>query len=55
MVQLRCLLAWTIIVALISLNCKNCNAGIVKNGEQKPDMNLRRVDLDDMDKWLECK
>ena len=53
MVQPRHLLAWTIIVAVFSLNCDNCNAAIVKIGDQKPAMDLNSLDLDDMDKWLE--
>merc|ERR1711962_253191 len=51
MVQPRYLLAWTIIVAVISLNCDNCNAAIVKSVDRKPAMDLSN--LDDMDKWLE--
>ena len=53
MVQPRYLLAWTIIAAVISLNCDNCNAAIVKIGDRKPAMDLSNLDLDDMDKWLE--
>merc|ERR1712223_647445 len=51
MVQPRYLFAWTIIVAVISLNCDNCNAAIVKSVDRKPAMDLSN--LDDMDKWLE--
>merc|ERR1712223_1518911 len=51
MVQPRYLLAWTIIVSVISLNCDNCNAAIVKSVDRKPAMDLSN--LDDMDKWLE--
>merc|ERR1711962_809249 len=51
MVQPRYLLAWTIIVAVISLNCDNCNAAIVKSVDREPAMDLSN--LDDMDKWLE--
>jgi len=53
MVQPRYLFAWTIIVAVISLNFDNCNAAIVKIGDRKPAMDLSNLDLDDMDKWLE--
>merc|ERR1711962_1066448 len=51
MVQPRYLLAWTIIVAVISLNCDNCNAAIVKIGDREPAMDLSN--LDDLDKWLD--
>jgi len=53
MVQPRYLLAWTIVVAVISLNCDNCNAAIVNIGNREPAMDLSNLDLDDMDKWLE--
>ena len=53
MVQPRYLLAWTIIAAVISLNCDNCNAAIVKIGNREPAMDLSNLDIDDMDKWLE--
>merc|ERR1712168_1541099 len=53
MVQPRYLLAWTIIAAVISLNCDNCNAAIVKIGNREPAMDLSNLDHDDMDKWLE--
>ena len=36
MVQPRNLLAWAIIVAVISLNFYNCNAAIATIGEQRP-------------------
>merc|ERR1712223_1849468 len=51
MVQPRYLFAWTIIVAVISLNCDNCNAAIVKSVDRKPAMDLS--DLDELDKWLD--
>merc|ERR1712168_37287 len=53
MVQPRYLLAWTIIAAVISLNCDHCDAAIVKSGDREPAMDLSNLDLDDMDKWLE--
>merc|ERR1711962_1664018 len=61
MVQPRYLLAWTIIVAVISLNCDNCNAAIVKSVDREPAMDLSDLDdinndddldLDELDKWL---
>merc|ERR1711976_798227 len=53
MVQPRYLLAWTIVAAVISLNCDNCNAAMVKIGDRRPAMDLSNLDLDDMDKWLD--
>ena len=50
MVQPRNLFAWTIIVAVISLNFDNCNAAIATIGEQRPDKDLSSLDLDDTGK-----
>ena len=48
------LLLLTISILVISLNCDNCNAAIAKLGYQKASMDLKNLDLDDIDEWVNC-
>ena len=52
MVQTRFLFTVSIIVAVISLNCENCNAAIAKIGDRQRPPQRSSIDLEDIEEFL---